>query len=132
MLPAALRMRGSEDFARTIRAGSRAVARTLVVHCAAHERPVSDAEASSHVGFVVSRSVGNAVTRNVVRRRLRGAVVEMRDTLPAGCDVVVRALPPAAAADFGELSHDLRSALERAERRRTGNQVRTGGSGGRP
>lgn len=112
MLPAALRMRRSEEFARTIRTGARAGRRTLVVHCA-----VDTPHPEPHVGFVVSKAVGGAVVRNRVRRRLRGAVMDHRDALPEGADVVVRALPPAATATYGALSDDLRSALGSAVRR---------------
>ncbi len=43
--------------------------------------------------------------------------MEMRDTLPHGVDVVVRALPPAASAEYLALGTDLRSALVTVERR---------------
>ncbi len=105
-------MRGSEDFARTIRTGSRSARPTLVVHCAVR----GDGD-GSRVGFVVAKSVGNAVTRNAVRRRLRGVAVEQRDSLPPGRDVVVRALPAAASATYAQLSQDYGSALESACRR---------------
>jgi ribonuclease P protein component len=112
-------MRRSGDFPLTIRRGVRAGRTTLVVHCRPREvaegADVSDEEA--HVGFVVSKAVGGAVVRNSVRRRLRGLVMEMRDTLPPGVDVVVRALPPAASAEYLTLGSDLRSALGTAERR---------------
>jgi ribonuclease P protein component len=112
VLPAALRMRRSGEFARTIRTGARAGRSTLVVHCA-----VDTSGHEPHVGFVVSKAVGGAVVRNRVRRRLRGAVLEHRDSLPAGADVVVRALPPSATAPYEALSGDLRSALSSALRR---------------
>lgn len=63
------------------------------------------------VGFVVSKAVGGAVVRNTVRRRLRGLVMEHIDAVPQGADVVVRALPDAAAADYATLGADFRSAL---------------------
>jgi ribonuclease P protein component len=48
------------------------------------------------VGFVVSGALGNAVTRNRVKRRLRHlAAAHLADT-PEGMDIVVRALPRAA------------------------------------
>lgn len=108
MLPADLRMRRSSDFAATVRRGARAGRSTVVVHC----RLVPDG--GTRVGLVVSRAVGGAVVRNKVRRRLRGVVVEQRGTLPAEADVVVRALPPAAAAGYADLSSDVLSALETA------------------
>jgi ribonuclease P protein component len=47
------------------------------------------------VGFVVSAALGNAVTRNRVKRRLRHlAAAHLADT-PDGIDIVVRALPRA-------------------------------------
>lgn len=105
-------MRTSADFALTIRRGARAGRPTLVVHC----RLTGD-RADPHVGFVVSRAVGGAVVRNKVRRRLRGAVVEQRGSLPQGADVVVRALPPAATASYETLADELGSALAAAARR---------------
>ena len=111
MLPAALRMHRSEDFARTIRRGQRAGRTTLVVHCS------PTASDDRHIGFVVARTVGGAVVRNKVRRRLRGVVVEHGDALPGGTDVVVRALPAAAGATYDDLRADYRSALAAALRR---------------
>lgn len=111
MLPAALRMRRSEEFARTIRRGARAGRSTLVVHCLRTPEP------GRHVGFVVARTVGDAVVRNRVRRRLRGIVVEQHQALPEGTRLVVRALPAAAAASFPTLEADFRSASLTALRR---------------
>ncbi|MCV2392843.1 ribonuclease P protein component [Actinotalea sp. M2MS4P-6] len=111
MLPPAVRMRSSADFAQTIRRGARAGRTTLVVHGRVSERP------GVRVGFVVSKAVGGAVVRNVVRRRLRGLVMEQLDTVPSGTDVVVRALPAAATADYATLGADLRSALSQSLRR---------------
>jgi len=65
-------------------------------------------------GFAVSRAVGGAVVRNRVKRRLRALMADVLPTLPAGSAVVVRALPPAAEASFGELRADLNSAVGHA------------------
>ena len=68
----------------------------------------------TRVGFVVSRSVGAAVVRNRVRRRLRHLAADQIDRLPPGSRVVVRALPGSAAATYDQLGTALRSALDRA------------------
>lgn len=111
MLPAPLRLRRSQDFAHTVRRGARAGRDTLVVHCVRTHGP------DGLVGFVVARSVGNAVVRNKVRRRLRGVVVEHSDALPGGAHIVVRALPAAASASYAQLRDDYLSALAAAARR---------------
>jgi ribonuclease P protein component len=71
---------------------------------------------SSRAGFIVSKAVGGAVVRNRVRRRLRHLMRERLDSLPAGTDVVVRALPSSGSRSFAELGADLDSALATAER----------------
>jgi ribonuclease P protein component len=110
-------MRRSEDFRRTVRHGVRAGRRTVVVHALRVELTAAVPNGGSRVGFVVAKSVGSAVRRNRVRRRLR----HLARTHLAGLDdqtlVVVRALPPAATAG-PELGTDLaaawRSALAKA------------------
>ena len=59
------------------------------------------------VGFVVSRAVGPAVTRNLVKRRLRHLCRDRLETLPAGSMLVVRALPAAANASYDDLAREL-------------------------
>lgn len=67
--------------------------------------------APSRFGFVVSKAVGNAVTRNLVKRRLREVAAGTLRTYPTGLFVVVRALPAAAAAGWNELYSDYGRAL---------------------
>ncbi|MBG0560573.1 ribonuclease P protein component [Actinoplanes aureus] len=115
MLAAVQRLRRSADFAAAIRGGRRAGRGTLVVHLLIDE----PAHASTaRAGFVVSKAVGNAVTRNKVRRRLRHLVRPLLDDLPAGTSLVVRALPPAADASYATLGTDLEGALAAARRPR--------------
>jgi ribonuclease P protein component len=103
-------MRNSEDFSTTVRRGSKAGRTHLVVHVL----PDGDRGGVPQVGFVVSRSVGSAVVRNRVKRRLRHLMRSHVEQLPAGCRVVVRALPPAAHAPAESLENDLETALRRA------------------
>jgi ribonuclease P protein component len=112
VLPRLLRMHHSKDFRRTTRRGIRVRRPTLVVH-AMHVPVASErdgvAPSGPHIGFVVSGALGNAVVRNRVKRRLRHlAAAHVADT-PVGMDIVVRALPRAAAAP-DEVPTDLGSA----------------------
>ena len=65
-------------------------------------------------GFVVSKAVGGAVIRNLVKRRLRHLMRARIGALPAGAMLVVRALPAAAGRTYTELGADLDGALARA------------------
>jgi ribonuclease P protein component len=63
------------------------------------------------VAFSVGRSVGDAVTRNHVRRQLRGALRENAAILERGAGYLVRATPGAAHSSYSELSASLRAIL---------------------
>ena len=63
--------------------------------------------AEPRIGFVVSRAVGPAVTRNLVKRRLRHLARERLHLLSPGSMLVVRALPGAARAGYEELGQEL-------------------------
>jgi ribonuclease P protein component len=121
MLPAGRRLRRPDEFSTTVKAGRHAGRPTLVLHLA--EAPIAAAGEPTKVGFIVSRQVGPAVLRNLVKRRLRHLVAARLDTLPAGSRVVVRANPRAGQADFHTLARDLDGAL--------GKLVRTGPDGSR-
>src|ERR1700712_5965779 len=106
MLPAGSRLHTSGDFAAVVRSGRRAGTRHLVVHLLGTERSTPP-----RAGFVVSGKVGNSVVRHRITRRLRPLVREQLSAMPAGTDLVVRALPAAARASSADLDHDLRSGL---------------------
>jgi len=116
VLAAAARIRRREDFTATVRSGRRATRGVLVVHLALDDSNPARAHAA-RAGFVVSKAVGDAVTRNKVKRRLRHLVRDELKTLPAGADVVVRALPDAASRSYEQLEIDLREGIAAALRR---------------
>lgn len=97
-----------------MRTGRRAGATALVVHLVAG---TGEDVRPSRAGFVVSGKIGNSVVRHRITRRLRPLVRERLAALPEGSDVVVRALPPAAAASSAELAADLDTGLRVAARR---------------
>ena len=94
-----------------MRRGAKAGGRTAVVYM------VKTGDAPSMAGFAVSRAVGGAVVRNLVKRRLRAVMADALATLPPGSRGVGRALPAAADASFAELRADVTGALARAEAR---------------
>jgi ribonuclease P protein component len=139
-------MHNSKDFRLTTRRGLRASRPTLIMH-AVHtpDDLVSQNDAVSRpgprIGFVVSGALGNAVTRNRVKRRLRHlAAVHVADTPvgidpvgidpggidPGGIDIVVRALPRAATVpaevpeDFGSAWYEVVSRLSARQPKQDG------------
>ena len=113
MLSAAQRLRRRGDFAAAVRAGRRASRGALVVHLL----PPPEAAAESgpaRAGFVVPKTVGGAVVRNQVKRRLRHLMRGRLAALPGGTDIVVRALPGAADRPYHRLADDLDAALASA------------------
>ena len=130
MLPRQFRLRRSEDFRRTVRGGVRVGRPTLVLHAALSEKETTPLdprgapedtrvraagpEASAvQVGFVVGKTVGNAVTRNRVRRRLRHLAAAELPRTPEPVRIVVRALSRAATAP-DEVPADFASAWPQA------------------
>jgi ribonuclease P protein component len=70
------------------------------------------------VGFTATRKLGNAVTRNRIRRRLRElARLHLARGARPGFDYVLIARPPALNRSFSDLALDLDAALRRLHRR---------------
>lgn len=107
-------LKGDRAFQR-LRKGHSGGARLLSVRW----RP--SREKGVRVGIVVSRKVGNAVVRNLVRRRIREALrAELQVRRPDGVDrpgrdLLVIARPEAAGADYHGLAGALRRALDRSD-----------------
>ncbi len=70
------------------------------------------ADEPSRIGFIVSKSVGNAVVRNLVKRRLREVGALSLQKYGSGFAIVVRALPASAGASWDQLRADYDAALE--------------------
>jgi len=101
------RLTKRRDFAAVYRKG-RAFAHPLVVL-----RLLPNQLPYSRYGFTVSKTVGNAVVRNQVRRRLREGIRTL--LVQPGWDIVVIARQKAAAADFHTLRRATSGLLSRAE-----------------
>jgi len=68
----------------------------------------------TRIGFSVSKRVGGAVTRNLVKRRLREAARHRLALLARGWDLILTARPPSASAQYLELASELDDLFTRA------------------
>lgn len=71
----------------------------------------------ARMGLAVSKAVGHAVTRNLVKRRLRVIAREYESLLPAYIDVVIRAKPSAATANFADLEQQVKRCFSKITQR---------------
>lgn len=98
------------EFGATVKHGVRAVEPDLVVHM----RRTVGGDAGPRIGLVVAKSVGSAVQRHRVARRLRHVARAVVNDLDPADRVVIRALPSSRRAVSARLEQQLRDGLRRA------------------
>jgi len=108
VLARANRLIRAEEFRRVVRRGRRSATASAVYY-----RYATSETEPARFGFIVSRAVGGAVERNLLRRRLRAISRSLVEQGAHGSDVVVRALPGCAERRFAEWEDELRSELGR-------------------
>ncbi len=113
MLPAQYRMTRSREFGTTVSQGVRAVQPDIVLHMSRDHSTVS----GPRIGLVVSKSVGSAVQRHRVARRLRHVARHLLADLHPGDRLVIRALPGSRHTISARLEQELRMALKSAAKR---------------
>jgi ribonuclease P protein component len=102
-------LRRQADFARVRRHGRRLSTKSLVIF---RSDPLPD-DVASLVGITVNKSIGTAVVRNKLRRRL-AAIVNEALTPERTVRLLVVASPEAAQTTFAALRAEVTSALQRA------------------
>jgi ribonuclease P protein component len=65
-------------------------------------------------GFIVSKKVGIAHRRNLVRRRLKAIGHELVDRIPPGTDIVIRALPGSDEVPWATLHTEITTAIHKS------------------
>ena len=102
-------LRRQADFARMRRQGRRVATKSLVIY----RSDPAPGDPSSLVGITVSKSIGKAVTRNKLRRRL-AAIVHQALEHRRAMRLLVVARSDAAQTAFHDLRTEVTSGLARA------------------
>ena len=104
------RVKKNEDFQAVFKKGTSVANRQFVVYTLTKpEQP------ELRIGLSVSKKIGNAVTRNQVKRYIRQAFTELRDDLNQQTDYVIIARQPTATMDFHETKKSLIHVLKIAK-----------------
>lgn len=106
--PKSARVRSGEEFRKALRAGQRIRTPALTVFVSREEG------SQSRFGLIVPRRIGNAVTRNRVKRVLRELYRRSRKKIDSESILVVRADPGIATLRYGEIEREFGEALRKA------------------
>ena len=106
MLARENRLLKADDFRSTMKSGRKVASDHIVIYLKRDE-----AQLHTRFGFVVAKTVGGAVKRNLVKRRMREISRELLVEHSSGFNVVVRALPGCAELDWKNLREELRASV---------------------
>jgi ribonuclease P protein component len=106
-LPTKQRIRKPAEFRRVFARGKRTSNSLTNVAAVANDLSYL------RVGLSVSKRVGKAVTRNLVKRRIRNAFANMNMNVIGGWDIVVTAKPNSSEASYGDLGEAIQKSVER-------------------
>lgn len=104
------RLTDSPEFERVYRQGQARRGKLFSVHSFPNDLGVA------RLGTSVSKKVGNAVTRNAVRRKLREMFRSMDPELLGDRDIVISVRPQATDSTFEDLQLEFRRLLEKMDR----------------
>lgn len=96
------RVKKNKDFQKVFKQGKSFANRQFVIYSLRTE-----GQEEFRLGISVSKKVGNAVTRNRIKRYVRQAVLELKDDLRPERDYIIIARNQAASLDFHETKKSL-------------------------
>lgn len=104
------RVKKNAEFQKIFKRGKSFANRQFVVYCFEKE-----GQEDFRIGLSVSKKIGNAVTRNRIKRYIRQAFLEMKDEVKPNMDYVIIARHQAATMDFHESQKSLQHVLKIAK-----------------
>lgn len=100
------RIKKDSEFQKVFKEGKSFANRQFIVY-----RYKKEGQEQFRIGLSVSKKVGNAVTRNRIKRYIRQAFLEMKDEVQNDMDYVIIARHQAAKIDFHETKKSLQHVL---------------------
>lgn len=104
------RLKKNADFSRVFQKGKSVANRQFVLYILPKE-----GQAHFHIGLSVSKRIGNAVTRNRIKRIMRELFMQLEEDLHAHYDYVLIARKPTAEMDFHTMKKSLLHVLRLAK-----------------
>lgn len=103
------RIKKNEEFQQVFKKGKSVANRQFVIYTYK-----KDEQPQFRIGLSVSKKIGNAVTRNRIKRYIRQAFFEMNEELQNDMDYIIIARHEAATLDFHETKKSLQHVLRLA------------------
>lgn len=100
------RIKKDKEFQRVFKQGKSFANRQFIVYVLKSDQP------EFRLGLSVSKKVGNAVTRNRIKRYIRQTFLELKDDLLQNANYVIIARQQAATMDFHESKKSLEHVLK--------------------
>jgi ribonuclease P protein component len=97
-----MRVKKNKDFQEAFKKGRSFANRQFVVYAVKKEE-----QDHFRIGLSVSKKLGNAVTRNQIKRYVRQSILELKDQLQTGNDYIIIARKPVSEMDFFEVKKSL-------------------------
>ncbi|MGM9950789.1 MAG: ribonuclease P protein component [Lysinibacillus sp.] len=104
------RIKKNEEFQKVFKSGKSFANRQFVVYCLKKGE-----QTEFRIGLSVSKKIGNAVTRNQIKRYIRQTFLELKDDVRQDMDYVIIARNQAATLDFHETKKSLEHVLRIAK-----------------
>ena len=95
------------EFRRLYRRGKCAAGPCVAVYC------LKNGRGANRLGIAAGTKLGNAVKRNLVRRRIRESYRLCEHRVMPGFDIVVSARGRSVCSDFSDIDHDIKKQLSR-------------------
>lgn len=113
------RLKSPQEFSAVYNQGKPHFGKYVVISVLPANRSVA------RVGFAVGKKVGNAVTRNKIKRRLRAIVQNQSSQISPGFDLVIGAKRNSVTANFQDLAEDVSRVLKHSGVSTTGRRRST-------